>query len=315
MKEIIIAGGCGILFFGIIYLLFIQKTSKTKASQRLQSFNKVVETDGTDKRNNQMAYNWQEQSLYQRVVSPILKKIQNFALQFTPQSVHDMLAKKILLSGRQYKWRLSNVAVIWLLSIVLFMVIAYFYIMRQREFILLQKIVIFLVGAGIGAYLPVMIFNILIERRQSALLRQVPEVLDLLCVSVQAGLSFDGSLLRITEKMQGAFIEECREVINDINMGTARKMALQKMAKRCQLQEIQLFTTAIIQSERLGTSMAKTLTIQADNMRERRMQKAKAKALQAPVKIIFPLVLFIFPALFVVVLLPSLLQLMKGMGH
>ena len=110
--------------------------------------------------------------------------------------------------------------------------------------------------------------------------------------------------------MKGAFVEECDRMLRDVRMGMTRKAALQNMAKRCNLQEIQLFTTAIIQSERLGTSMGKTLTVQADNMRERRMQRAKAAALKAPIKIIFPLVLFIFPALFVVVLLPTLLNLL-----
>ena len=84
------------------------------------------------------------------------------------------------------------------------------------------------------------------------------------------------------------------------------------MAKRCDLQEVSLFTTSIIQAERLGTSMSKTLLVQADNMRERRRQYVKAQALKAPVKMLLPLVLFIFPALFVVVLLPSLLALMKN---
>ena len=83
------------------------------------------------------------------------------------------------------------------------------------------------------------------------------------------------------------------------------------MARRCDVPEVYLFTTAIIQAERLGTSMANTLVIQAENMRERRRQAAKAEALRAPVKILFPLVLFIFPALFVIVLLPSVLSLMK----
>ena len=87
------------------------------------------------------------------------------------------------------------------------------------------------------------------------------------------------------------------------------------MAVRCGLQEVQLFITAILQSDQLGTSMGKTLLIQADNMRERSRQQAKAQALKAPVKMVFPLILFIFPAIFVVALLPALLTMMKTFGR
>ena len=99
-------------------------------------------------------------------------------------------------------------------------------------------------------------------------------------------------------------------MLHDVRMGMTRHAALQNMAKRCDIQEVHLFTTAIIQAEHLGTSMSQTLVNQANNVRERRRQAAKAEALRAPIKIIFPLVLFIFPALFVVVLLPTLLNLL-----
>ena len=97
-------------------------------------------------------------------------------------------------------------------------------------------------------------------------------------------------------------------------MGAPRARALQAVAKRCDVEDLYLFITAVIQAERLGTGMGKTLNNQADNMRERRRQKAKAEALKAPIKIIFPLVMFIFPAIFVVVLLPSILSLIHNLG-
>ena len=96
-------------------------------------------------------------------------------------------------------------------------------------------------------------------------------------------------------------------------MGMVRRTAMKNMAARCELQDISLFMTSLIQAERLGTSMGKTLRNQADNIRERRRQYVKAEAMKAPVKIVFPLVLFIFPAIFVVTLVPTLLFLMKNM--
>ena len=99
----------------------------------------------------------------------------------------------------------------------------------------------------------------------------------------------------------------------DIRMGMVRRTAMHNVASRCKVQDVSLFMTSLIQAERLGTSMGKTLKNQADNIRERRRQYVKAEAMKAPVKIIFPLVLFIFPALFVVALIPSLLNLMKNL--
>ena len=146
------------------------------------------------------------------------------------------------------------------------------------------------------------------------MLKQLPDVLDMLCVSVQAGLSFDGAMTKLTDKMHGPLIDECRKMLRDVRMGMTRKLALTNMAERCNIQDIHLFTAAVIQSDRLGVSMSKTLQIQAENMRERRRQNIKEAALKAPIKMLFPLILFILPALFIVVLLPSLLNLAVYFG-
>ena len=100
--------------------------------------------------------------------------------------------------------------------------------------------------------------------------------------------------------------------MDDMRMGVPRKLAMKNMSNRCDLPELTLFLTSIIQANRLGTSISKTLAIQADNMRDRRRQAIKALAMKAPVKMLFPLVFFIFPALFVVVLLPTVLTLIKN---
>ena len=169
-------------------------------------------------------------------------------------------------------------------------------------------------SVAVGTMLPFTVLNSVIRKRQKAIDKQLPEVLDLLSVSVRAGLSFDGALRKITDRMSGPLIDEFRRMQQDVRMGSSRARALQAVAKRCDVDDLYLFITAVIQAERLGTSMGRTLDSQADNMRERRRQKAKAEALKAPVKIVFPLVMFIFPAIFVVVLLPSLFSLMHSLG-
>ena len=185
--------------------------------------------------------------------------------------------------------------------------------LQQESWPMVQKVMWLLMGAGIGIAFPVAMLNRLIKNRQQEMLRQLPEILDLLCVSVQAGLTFDASMRKITERMQGTLVAECQIMLDEVRMGVSRKQALKALAERCDLQEVYLFTTAIIQAERLGTSMSQTLIVQAENMRERRRQYIKAMAMKAPVKIVFPLVLFIFPSIFVVALGPTIISLLKGL--
>ncbi len=248
----------------------------------------------------------------ERTIAPIFQSITEMLMFFAPKGIHDRLEHRIILAGKQGVWSVTSFVCGWVLSVGVCLLLAFFFL-SDSDFPFIQRGALFVLGGVIGALLPFAVLNSIIRERQKQIIRQLPEFLDLLCVSVQAGLSFDSGIAKIVARMKGPFIEECQRMQRDVRMGMMRKHSLQQMARRCDVQEVYLFTTSIIQAERLGTSIANTLVNQADNMRERRRQAAKAEALRAPVKIVFPLVLFIFPALFVVVLLPSLLFLLKNM--
>lgn len=248
----------------------------------------------------------------ERTIAPLFRSIARFLLLFAPQGIHERIERRIMLAGKQGVWSVSAFACGWVLSVAVCLLLA-FYFLSGVELPFVQRVALLVLGGVMGALLPFAVLNSIIRERQKQILRQLPEFLDLLCVSVQAGLSFDSGIAKIVDRMKGPFVEECQRMQRDVRMGMMRKHSLQQMARRCDVQEVYLFTTSIIQAERLGTSIANTLVEQANNMRERRRQAAKAEALRAPVKIVFPLVLFIFPALFVIVLLPSLLFLLKNM--
>ena len=248
-----------------------------------------------------------------RTVIPLLRKFENFMVRFAPSSIHSTVEHKLMLAGKLDKWSPNGFITVWLISIGIFFGIAYIMITRQAM-PYTEALVFAWLSVAVGAMLPFSMLNSAIRKRQKAIDRQLPEVLDLLSVSVRAGLSFDGALRKITDRMSGPLIDEFRRMQQDVRMGSPRARALQAVAKRCDVEDLYLFITAVIQAERLGTSMGRTLNNQADNMRERRRQKAKAEALKAPVKIVFPLVMFIFPAIFVVVLLPSLFSLIHSLG-
>lgn len=230
----------------------------------------------------------------------------------TPLRLRPIIQKRLLLAGKSREWSIAEffgscllgAVVMWLFALVM---------LHNSSYAPVQKaMLVFLLGI-LGGLMPVVFLNTTIDRRQKQIEHQLPEVLDLLCVSVQAGLSFDAALSKITARMKGPFIDECRRMQDDIRMGVVRRTAMRSMADRCGLEDVSLFMTSIIQAERLGTSMGKTLKNQADNIRERRRQYVKAQAMKAPVKIVFPLVLFIFPAIFVITLVPSLLYLLKNL--
>ena len=240
------------------------------------------------------------------------KMLAALSTALTPLRLRPIIQKRLLLAGKSREWSIAEffgscllgAVVMWLFAIVL---------LHNSSYAPVQKTMLgFLLGI-LGGLMPVVFLNTTIDRRQKQIEHQLPEVLDLLCVSVQAGLSFDAALSKITARMKGPFIDECRRMQDDIRMGVVRRTAMRSMADRCGLEDVSLFMTSIIQAERLGTSMGKTLKNQADNIRERRRQYVKAQAMKAPVKIVFPLVLFIFTAIFVVTLVPSLLYLLKNL--
>lgn len=230
----------------------------------------------------------------------------------TPLRLRPIIQKRLTLAGKSREWSIAEFFGSCLLGAVVMWLFGFVMIQHATYAPVQKAMMVFLLGV-LGGLMPVVFLNTTIQRRQKQIEHQLPEVLDLLCVSVQAGLSFDAALSKITARMKGPFIDECRRMQDDIRMGVVRRTAMRSMADRCGLEDVSLFMTSIIQAERLGTSMGKTLKNQADNIRERRRQYVKAQAMKAPVKIVFPLVLFIFPAIFVVTLVPSLLYLLKNL--
>jgi tight adherence protein C len=149
--------------------------------------------------------------------------------------------------------------------------------------------------------------------RKQAIQKQLPEVLDLLSVSVEAGLGFDAALQRVADRARGPLIVELNATYREITLGRPRAEALRNFEQRCGLEEIKSFVGAIIQAEQLGISLKNVLKSQAQQMRLIRRQKVEEKAMKASVKIIFPLVVFVFPVLFIILLAPAIISII-GMG-
>jgi tight adherence protein C len=163
--------------------------------------------------------------------------------------------------------------------------------------------------AGGGAFLPFFWLRSYIHRRQAGIIKTLPDSFDLVTTCVEAGLGLDAALGRVAEKVKGPFAEELSFTLREISMGRGRSDALRDLGERTGVPDLLMFVNAVIQAEQMGTSIGQVLRVQSDQMRTRRRQRAEELANQAPVKMVFPLVLCIFPTLFIVILGPAVIQL------
>jgi tight adherence protein C len=171
---------------------------------------------------------------------------------------------------------------------------------------------LFTVGlAAAGFFAPDYFVNLKSRARRERIKADLPDALDLLAVSVEAGLGFDGAIAKITEHMEGPLADEFSLTLGEMRIGESRQDALKRMADRVDAPELSSFTRAIIQADQLGTSLGRILRVQAADSRLRRQAAAEEKAMKAPIKMLFPTVLFIFPAIFLVILGPAFMNLEK----
>lgn len=251
-----------------------------------------------------------EQPLYKRIFGPPLKTFAAFILYITPQNGRARAEKKLVAAGKFGKNDTDRFLVYWGGLTLAGTIGTPVLVLLMNGGVFLALLAAF--GGYMVCYLaPLTILDSQARKRKAAIQRLLPEVLDLLTVSVEAGLSFSGALAKVTEKMKGPLVDELARMLQEMQVGVSRSAALKELAKRCDLQDVSLFTAALIQADQLGVSIADILRIQSDNIRDRHKQRIREAAMKAPVKILFPLVFFIFPALFVVLLGPALISFFK----
>ena len=170
-------------------------------------------------------------------------------------------------------------------------------------------------GGGAMCFIaPDFFINSRVRGRRELMRSELPNVLDLLCVSVEAGLGFDAAVSKLSERMEGPLVEEFGLVLHEMRIGESRSAALKSLSDRVDVPEIAQFCRAIIQADQLGIALSRILRVQSHDMRVRRQLAAEEKAMKAPVKMLFPTVLFIFPSMFVVALGPAAISLLQTFG-
>ncbi len=248
---------------------------------------------------------------FKRAVKPLLDKIYQLISKVLPTEKEAELAKKIIGAGIGHKIAPRELLVFKYLAaggIAAFLFMFGAVAGKGTA----QAIAIGLAGIGLGWFLPDLYLNRKESVRKQEIEKSLPDILDLLTVSVEAGLGFDGALMKVVEKTKGGVLsEEFFIVLQEIKMGKPRAEALRDMSGRTGVDDLSKFTGSVILADRLGISIGNILRLQSGQIRQKCRQKAEEKAMKAPVKMLIPIVLFIFPALFVVLLGPAAIQITK----
>jgi tight adherence protein C len=247
----------------------------------------------------------------ERVVAPLLEGLSGVANRFTPKGYGEKVAQKLVHAGNPPNLNVDKILVLKLVGLV--SVIFWLPVMLMLNF----QGPMLLVGVGVlwgvSFMYPDVLLNRKIEDRQKEISRKLPDILDLLVISVEAGLGFEQALDRTCTAVPGALSDEFRRMLHEIRIGSTRADALRAMADRSDVPELRGFILAMLQADTFGVSISRLLRSQADEMRIKRRLHAQEKAQKAPVKMLFPLVFCIFPSIFVVILGPAMINISRAL--
>jgi tight adherence protein C len=247
----------------------------------------------------------------ERVVAPASARLASIPLKLNPRTNIEAIGARLLAAGLAQRitpasfLALKGGAMVGaaLLGLILAAIVSF-----------ASAIVLLPVLGMLGFIAPDFILSSRIRKRRDLVLGALPDALDLLAVSVEAGLGFDGAVTKLTEHMDGPLVDEFGLLLSEIRMGESRQAALKNMAARADAPELSAFVRAVVQADQLGISLGRILRVQAADTRLRRQAIAEEKAMKAPIKMLFPTVIFIFPAMFVVLLGPALMNIVKVLG-
>ena len=258
-----------------------------------------------------------QQPFIERTIRPLVGRLSGSVSRVASTSFTETTEKRLALAGnpgdlRTADW-LGIKAVGAIVGAGIFFLL--FFIVGVLGLPLILRIVMLPIGAMFGYTIPEFWLGGRVKKRQKAILLMVPDTLDLLTISVRAGLGFDGALGKVVEKLKGPLTEEFRRALAEIRVGKARRDALRDIVPRTEVPALTNFIGAIIQAEQLGVSISKVLQVQSEQLRIERRQRAEEMAAKAPIKMLFPLVGCIFPSLFIVILGPAIILIMINLGN
>ncbi|HLA44501.1 MAG TPA: type II secretion system F family protein, partial [Aggregatilineales bacterium] len=247
----------------------------------------------------------------ERIIVPIYQTLARFVIQFTPENQIELIRSKLERAGIAGK---VDPTTFFGQRIALTLGLgggAFFLFFFMTSWPPIRAVIGTGVAAALGYYLPMLQLSSKISRRQNNVQKSLPDALDLMVICVEAGLGFDAAMGKVYEKWDNEVANAFGRIIQEIQLGKTRRDSLRDMSTRLDVPDFSNFASAIIQADQLGVSIGKILRIQSDQMRIKRRQRAQEKAQQAPVKMMIPMTFFVFPAIWIVLLGPSVMVVME----
>ena len=251
-----------------------------------------------------------QQPFAERVLRPVVKRLSKIGRRGDQGGIIARTDARLEKAGYPGGLRGADWMGVKILSTIVFAILFFFLGLVVGKVAL--GFIAALLGAAVGFIGPEFWLGSRIRKRSMDMILQLPDALDLLTISVEAGLGFDAALAKVVEKMEGALVNEFRQALAEIRMGRTRREALRDIVDRADAQPVSNFIGAIVQAEQLGVPIAKVLQIQSQQLRIERRQRAEEAAAKAPVKMLFPMVGCIFPTIFIVILGPAVIAVMSG---
>lgn len=262
-----------------------------------------IEVAPTDLRGKELSH-----PAWSRLVAPLLRRVGRGIRRFAPSGVLDRLTQELVYAGSPVGWDAERVlATKLLLSVGL--AIGSLLLGSAAGFPSMRLVAVAIVASVVGWYAPEWVLRSRSSQRQHEIQHALPDTLDMLSITVEAGLGFDAAVARVAKEVPGPLGEELNRMLQEMQLGKSRSDALRDLGERSTVSELRSFVLAMVQADIFGISIAKVLHTQARELRIKRRQRAEEQAHKIPLKILFPLLLNIFPALFIVLVGPAVLIL------
>lgn len=304
--KLLLALSCAVFFFCVVYMfLSAVLLKRIVLEERLRD---TAELNHPHTEEEELNTPFSE-----RMVKPVINRLINWFSVFVPENntAQDKLAQQLMLAGIRMSPKNYSAAVL-LFTVGCVIVLGFYGRMISPN--LSTPVIFGLLGLASGPVLSRFHLKSKITLRQNEIYHQLPDTLDLLSVSVCAGLGFDQALAYVVKKSEGVLIRELDTAQREIALGRSRKEALERLVERCNSLELQTFVHAVLQADELGSSMQNILQVQASAIREAHKQNVEERAQKLSVKMLIPLALFIFPVMFIILLGPAVPSIMEALG-
>src|SRR6478672_8977411 len=244
----------------------------------------------------------------ERILVPLSERLVGIGRRLVRAGTHERIQHRLDIAGNPPAWDASRIIGLKVLGLLVLAGLSFLWAMGTGS-----PLKMLVVPAAMGAFgyvLPNILLHNAGTKRESLMQRALPDALDLLTISVEAGLGFDAAVMRVAKNTDGPLAQEFSRLLQEMQIGVGRMEAMRAMAERSTLSELKSFCLAMVQADQLGIPIGRVLRIQSNEMRVKRRQRAEEKAQKVPVKIMVPLVLFILPCLFIVVIGPAAVRIM-----